>query len=137
MEKDIKVLGILNIVLGSLGAVCGMPILFFLGGPHNAIEAILGHPFPESGAWALDARIGFSMAMLLLLLSVPSIIGGIGLLGFAPGARILTIVVSALQLFIIPFGTALGIYGLSVLCSPKSKSCFISTEKPIYLKFHP
>ena len=111
-----------------------MLILIVVGGPHNAIEAVSGRPFPDSGAWPLDARIGLSIAMLVLLLSVPSIIAGIGLLGFSPGARILTIVVSALHLFNIPFGTALGIYGLWVVCSPKSQTCFISTKNSIYLK---
>jgi hypothetical protein len=137
MEKHIKVLGIVNIVLGSLGAVCGILILIVLGGAHNVIEAISGRPFPDSGAWPLDARIGLSFAMLLLLLSAPSIIAGIGLLLFEPWAKILIIVVSALHLFIIPFGSALGIYGLWVLCSPKSRECFISTKNPIYLKFNP
>jgi hypothetical protein len=137
MEKHIKALGILNIVLGSLGAVCGMLILFVVGGPHNAIEAVSGHPYPDSGAWPLDARIGLSIAMLVLLLSVPSIIGGIGLLGFAPWAKILTIVISAFQLFNVPVGTALGIYGLWVLCSPESQRCFISTKNLICLKFYP
>ena len=138
MKKRIKALGILNIVLGSLGAICGMLIILLLNGPQNVIAAISGHRLSDSGAWPLDMRIVLLMVMLLLLLSIPSIIAGIGLLLFERWAKILIIVVSGLHLFIFPpFGTALGIYGLWILCSPKSKGYFISTKNSIYLKFNP
>jgi hypothetical protein len=128
MEQHIKILGILNIVWGSLGAICGILILIVFGGAYGVIEAVSWHQSEAATALPVIGIIGMSIAILLLLLSAPSIIAGIGLLHFKPWAKILTIVVSALHLFNIPFGTALGIYGLWVLCSPKSQSCFVSAE---------
>jgi hypothetical protein len=61
---------------------------------------------------------------VLLALSLPSLIAGIGLLQFRSWARILTIVLSVLELIHVPFGTALGIYGLWVLLSQGSERLF-------------
>ena len=46
---------------------------------------------------------------------------------FTPWARILTIVLSALNLINIPFGTALGVYGLWVLLNKDTERLFDGT----------
>jgi len=124
MEQHIKVLGILNIVCGSLGALSGIVILIIFGGAFGIVEAVSQHQMEAAMALPFIAIIGGAIAILLLLLSAPAIIAGIGLLQLKPWARIVAIVVSALHIFNVPFGTALGIYGLWVLCSQQSQSCF-------------
>ena len=126
MEQHIKVLGILNIVWGSIGAFTGLVILIIFGGAYGFIGEISFHQSEAAIAWPIIGIIGGLLAVLLLLLSAPAIIAGIGLLRFRSWGKILAIVVSALHLFSIPFGTALGIYGLWVLCSQKSQDCFVS-----------
>jgi hypothetical protein len=59
-----------------------------------------------------------------MLLSLPGLIAGIGLVKFRPWARILGIVISALDLLSVPFGTALGVYGLWVLLSTETEALF-------------
>lgn len=124
MEQHIRVLGILNIVCGSLGALSGIVILVIFGGAYGIVEAVSQNQLEAATALPIIAVIGGAIAILLLLLSAPAIIAGIGLLQLKPWARILTIVVSALHIFNVPFGTALGVYGLWVVCSEKSQSCF-------------
>ena len=68
--------------------------------------------------------IGVGVAVLITVLSLPQIIGGWGLTRFRPWARILMIVVSILNLFHIPIGTALGVYGLWVLFNDDTKRLF-------------
>jgi len=68
--------------------------------------------------------IGGFVLIVLLILSVPGIIAGVGLLSYQPWARILTIVLSILDLISIPFGTALGIYGLWVLFTTEGAQLF-------------
>jgi hypothetical protein len=126
MEQHIKILGILNIVWGSIGAVAGLVILIIAGGAYGFIGEISFHQSEAAVALPIIAIIGGSIAVLLLLLSAPAIIAGIGLLRLRPWGKILAIIVSALHLFSIPFGTALGIYGLWVLCSRESRDCFVS-----------
>jgi len=53
--------------------------------------------------------------LAIVTVSVPSIIAGIGLLRRQSWARVLSIVLSVIHLFNIPFGTALGVYGLRVM----------------------
>ncbi|MBI3696140.1 MAG: hypothetical protein HY238_15045, partial [Acidobacteria bacterium] len=55
---------------------------------------------------------------------LPSLIAGIGLLKLRPWARILTIVLSAIDLIHVPFGTALGLYGLWALLSKEGEQLF-------------
>ena len=58
-----------------------------------------------------------------MLLSLPSIIAGAGLLYYKPWARILTLILCFLLIHI-PFGTALGFYGFWVLLSKETLPLF-------------
>jgi len=64
------------------------------------------------------------------VLSLPGIVTGIGLLRLRPWARILGIVLSALSLLMVPFGSLLGIYGLWVLLSKDTERLFNAQSAP-------
>jgi len=123
MEQHVKILGILHIVFGSLGIMLALGMLVLFGG----IAGLIG-----ATDYSGDARIsvpllggiGAFIFFVLLVLSLPGLIAGIGLLQFRSWARILTIVISVLDLIHVPFGTALGIYGLWVLLSQGSERLF-------------
>jgi len=70
------------------------------------------------------AVIGICVGIFFVVLSLPSIIGGWGLMNFRPWARILVIILSVLHLFNFPFGTALGVYGLWVLLGDPGRLAF-------------
>jgi hypothetical protein len=78
---------------------------------------------PVVGSFAVGA-IGAIIFLAVLVLSLPGLIIGIGLLQFRPWARIGGIVLSALDLFGFPFHTALGIYGLWVLLNRETEQMF-------------
>ena len=61
------------------------------------------------------AFVGFAGAGFLILLSLPGFLAGYGLLNRRRWGRFLGIVVAVIDLFEIPVGTAVGIYGLWVL----------------------
>ena len=128
MEQHIKVLGILNIVFGSLGALGGIVILTIFSGAYGIVRAFTNYQSDAAVALPIIAVVGGAIAILLLILSAPAIIAGIGLLQLRPWSKILGIVVSALHIFNVPFGTALGVYGLWVLCSQKSQNCFVESQ---------
>lgn len=128
MEQHIKILGILNIVFGGVGALGGIVILIVFAGAYGIVGAVSSYQSEAALALPIIGIIGGALAILLLILSAPAIIAGIGLLRFRPWAKILGIVVSALHIFNVPFGTALGIYGLWVLCSQQSQSCFDNNQ---------
>ena len=53
--------------------------------------------------------------MFLLIISAPGIIGGFGILKKYSWARVLVLILGALNLLNIPFGTILGVYTFWVL----------------------
>ncbi len=131
MQKHVQILGILNIIWGSLGLVAALIILMIFGGVMGLIQAA-AHGDPDAYfAIPLVGLIGSVIVVILLIVSAPAVVAGIGLLRLAPWARILTIVVSALHLFNIPFGTALGIYGLWVMLSDETIALFSPSAPPI------
>lgn len=123
MREHVKIVAILNIALGCLGV---LGALFILAAAGTLAGFIAGWVDPADAAAAapIVAAIGIAIAIFLLILSLPSIIGGWGLLRFRPWARILMIVISALDLLHVPIGTAIGVYGLWVLLSEQTQVLF-------------
>ena len=122
METHVKILAILHIVFGALGVLLGLGIFAFFGGIAGLIH--LDRDPDAAVAIPMIGAIGGFVMIVLLVLSIPGIIAGIGLLSYQPWARILTIVLSILDLVSIPFGTALGIYGLWILFTPEGARLF-------------
>lgn len=126
MREHIRILGILNIIMGCLTALGGVLVLLIMGG---VTKIILMQPRYSSGlsdqdaavAAPIIATIGLAIGIFLIALAAPAIIGGLGLLNFRPWSRILMIIVSIFHLIHVPLGTALGVYGLWVLFSDESK----------------
>src|SRR5438128_9502627 len=67
---------------------------------------------------------GAALVSFLLVLSLPGLITGIGLLQRRPWARIAGIVISIIGMMFIPFGTLIGVYGLWVLFSKEDERLF-------------
>lgn len=123
MAQHVKILGILHIVFGALGILAAIAILAIMGGIAGLVGAA-GHDPDSAVAVPILGGIGLVLFCLLLVLSLPGLAAGFGLLNFKPWARILTIVLSALDLFSIPFGTALGVYGFWVLLNRETEQLF-------------
>ena len=114
MASHVRVLAILQIVYSSLGVLLSIVVFMLFGG----IAALVGVSAPLDDsvvAVPVLAVIGGVAASMIMLLSLPRLIAGIGLLQHRNWARILTLVVSAIGLLDFPFGTALGVYGFWVL----------------------
>jgi hypothetical protein len=122
MATHVKVLGIIHIAFGSLGILGALALLMIFGG----IAGIVGASGEEGAHIAVPilGGIGALLFFFLVLVSLPGIVAGIGLLGFRPWARILTIVLSAIHLINVPFGTAVGVYGLWALLNRETEDLF-------------
>lgn len=123
MQSHVKVLGILHIVWGGLSVLGGLVALIVLGGI-GGFATFADHSEDGAVAFPILALIGVGVFLIVLVISLPGLICGFGLLGYHSWARILGIVVSALELLSFPFGTALGIYGLWVLLKPETEVLF-------------
>lgn len=123
MTDHVRILGLLHVVYGMFGILAGIIVMLIFGGLAGLVsmadrsgDALIAVP--------ILGGIGAFVFILLLVLSLPGIVAGFGLLQLQPWARILTIVLSALELMSVPLGTVLGIYGLWVLLSPGGEQLF-------------
>jgi hypothetical protein len=123
MATHVRILGILHIVFGVMGLLFALIVLLIFGGIAGVVGMSDQGPDAQV-AIPILAAIGTFVFFVLLILSLPGIIAGIGLLQFRPWARMLTIILSVLELMSVPFGTAIGIYGLWVLLSKEGEELF-------------
>ena len=104
-----RVLGVSFMAVGVVHAFLSLFIVFVYGAKSTIT--------PETAREFLPI-LGFLGQFAFLLVFVTSLLGivaGFGLLLLKPWARAIAIVVSTIQLFVIPFGTALGILALCFL----------------------
>jgi len=131
METHLKIIAILHIILGGMAIFAAITLMLFMG----VAAGILGasNPSGDVGGWAIPifGGIGGLIFLALILLWLPGLIGGIGLLRLAPWSRVFMIVISALDLLGVPFGTALGIYGIWALTRPESEA-LLSRQRAAY-----
>jgi hypothetical protein len=118
MSSHLDVLGILYIVLGILGVAAGIFLFVVIFGA----GAISG----ERDAALITGAVGTFVAGIVVVLSAPSIIVGIGLRRRREWARIFAIILAALHLLSFPLGTAVAIYAFWVLLNPQTTQLFAS-----------
>ena len=109
MDAQVKNLGILFILAGGVGGLAAFFYFGFFAGP--AATAAYG-PAIE--------YIASGWILLSLILMIPCVVLGIGLLKLRPWTRSLGTIVAILELLNFPLGTALGVYALWVLLSPET-----------------
>ncbi|MGA3042589.1 MAG: hypothetical protein ABSF54_17575, partial [Bryobacteraceae bacterium] len=93
MEQHVKILGVLHIVFGSVGILIALGMLLLFGGIAGIIGAT-DHSNELNISIPLLGSVGALIFFVLLAISLPGLIAGIGLLQFRSWARILTIVIS-------------------------------------------
>ncbi len=124
METHVRVLGILHIVFGLMGIVGAIVVMLVFGGA----AGIVGASGEEGARVAVPilGALGGVIGCIVLVVSLPGTIAGIGVLQYREWARILMIVVSVLDLLNVPLGTALGVYGLWTLLHQQTIALFKS-----------
>jgi hypothetical protein len=122
MISHVKILGWIHVIFGALGLVAALVVFSVFGG----LAGFVGMTGDSEGRVAAPilVLIGGVVLMIIVVLSIPGLIGGIGLLNFKPWARIFMIILSALHILNIPIGTMLGIYGLWTLLNPETEALF-------------
>ncbi|HZT77249.1 MAG TPA: hypothetical protein VFA27_11365 [Vicinamibacterales bacterium] len=122
MDAHVKVLAVLEIAMSACGLFGAFVLMLIFGGAIG----VLGARGDADAAFAMPiiGLTGMALVGFLVLLSVPGLVIGIGLLKRRPWARVAGIVICILGMMAIPFGTALGIYGLWVLFSKETEQLF-------------
>lgn len=116
MATHIKVLAWIQIALSAL--MLALALLVFFG-------IAVGGLF--SGSLRMFALLSFAggvAGFALLLLALPGLVAGWGLLQRRPWARVLTIILAVLHILNFPFGTLFAAYALWVLLSRDGAAAF-------------
>jgi hypothetical protein len=120
MKKHVTAVGAIHIGFGILGLIAAFTVLVVLIGSGLLVLSIEGDELPLT----ILASVAVFVTIFLAILSVPELIGGLGILNYKNWARYLVIVVSVLNLFNIPVGTAVGIYSIWVLMQDETETLF-------------
>ncbi|HET6566939.1 MAG TPA: hypothetical protein VFG50_03175 [Rhodothermales bacterium] len=116
MTKQIDIIAWLHIAYGVLILL----LAFVVTGAVIGGGLISG----EREAIAVTTTVGIVLGIVFVVLALPSLIGGWGLLNRRSWARTLIIVLSVIDLFSFPIGTAIGGYSLWVLFQDEARAEF-------------
>jgi len=119
MEKHINVVAALQIGLSIFNLIIAFLIFTVL--------KLVGGFVEEPNAESILSIIADILAIVFIVLSVPGILAGMGLYRRKEWARILTLILSVIEVFSFPFGTAIGIYSIWALIQPETVSAFGDT----------
>ena len=116
MKTHVTIIGILFIALGVLALLVGcLALTGLIGG---------GLISGEQEAIIATSGVAIFVVCILALFSLPSIIGGIGLLKYHSWARILVLIMAVLNILNFPIGTVIGGYALWVLLNENTIKLF-------------
>lgn len=125
MATHVKVLASFFVVI----AVLLLLGAFFLPLIMGFVGTVVGTS-DEPDAQTVGAFLGLTGAILsavLFFLALPFVICAYGLFKLRSWARIMAIILSAMCLTQIPFGTLVGIYGLIVLFQKQTEQLFVAS----------
>ena len=122
MKQHVSFVGALHIGFGLLGLAAALAIFF---GFQFLFELVEHEPIAQK----VLSYVGNSLALIILFFSVLGVIGGLGLFSYRSWARILVMIVSALNCLNVPIGTAKGIYSLWVLMQPETIELFENSNQ--------
>jgi hypothetical protein len=123
MATHVKVLGVLYIALSAIGIVCALFLMLAVG-TASSIVGLNADANDAAVALPIIGIAGTALVAFLLVVSLPGLIVGIGLVKLKPWARIAAMVLAIIHLINIPIGTALGIYALWVLFNKDTERLF-------------
>jgi len=114
VARHAHLLGILWIAYSAMSLIGGVILMIV----SHTIFGPLGLPSMPGGPPMFIRPLLSAIAVVLLVKAAAGLAAGLGLLQRQDWGRILAIVLGAVSLINIPFGTAIGIYTLWVLVSP-------------------
>jgi hypothetical protein len=116
MQQHVTILGWLYVIGHAMFLAIGAFVFILLTG--------IGLAVSDSEARLVLPIVGTAVGSLLILLSLPGLIAGYGLLTAKPWARVLALVIGILNLVNVPIGTIIGAYACWVLLQQPTREYF-------------
>ncbi|WP_163326194.1 hypothetical protein [Draconibacterium mangrovi] len=116
MEKHINVVATLQIGYSIFGLIIATTIFILFH--------LIGDFADDHEAEFVLSIIANVIMIIAFIVSLPGILAGIGLFKRKEWARILTLIISVLNLFSFPIGTGIGVYSIWALVQPENVEAF-------------
>lgn len=127
MRKHVELVGVLYFVWGSVAILAGLALLSLAFGTASIVTAPGGD----------GLAVGFAAAMFAALAAISLTWGAIHMWDAVAirrhrhSGRAVAMVLAVLNLFLLPFGTALGVYTLWVLTQEEARPLFDAAVKQV------
>ena len=123
MDAHVAFVGVLFIVWGLLTALVGVSTLM-LGIGAVALLSTAAHGGSQVAA-GVTAVAFTTLGIIAIVWGVAHVLVGIPLRQRKSWARVVALLLGSVDLLLLPYGTALGLYTLWVLLNEKSKALFV------------
>jgi hypothetical protein len=123
VSSHVDFVGVLFIVWGLLTTMVGVATLALAVGA-VALIAAAGRGGAEQVAAGLTAAAFTAVALIAILWGSAHVIVGVPLRRRRPWSRLVALMLGSVDLLLLPYGTALGVYALYVLLNEKGKGLF-------------
>ena len=121
MKQHVSFVGALHLGFGIIGLLGALAIYLTF---HFVFDFVEQEPVAQK----ILSFVGSTLSLIILFFSSLGIVGGAGLFSYKPWARILVMIVSALNCLNVPIGTAKGVYSIWVLMQPETIELFEPTQ---------
>ena len=123
MQKNINIVAALQIGL----SIFNLLIAFLI----FTVLKVVGGFVDDSNGSTILSLVADILAIVFIVISLPGIFAGMGLYKRREWARVLTIILSVIELFSFPFGTAIGIFSIWALIQPEAIAEFNELDNSI------
>ena len=123
MKSHVDFVGALFIVWGLLTVVIGVSTLA-LGVGAVALITSASHGGGQVAA-GITAAAFTALALIAILWGAVHVVVGVALRRCTPWSRLIALMLGSVDLLLLPYGTALGVYALYVLLNEKGKALFV------------
>jgi hypothetical protein len=127
MTSHVDFVGVLFIVWGLLTTVVGVSTLA-LGVGAVALIASAGRGGGSGFAAGVLAAVFTTLAVIAIVWGSAHVVVGLPLRRHRPWARMVALMLGSVDLLLLPYGTALGVYTLYVLLHEKGKALFVIAD---------
>jgi hypothetical protein len=129
LNKHVDFLGTLFVVWGLLTVVVGVSTLA-LGVGAAALMTSAGRGGGGQVAAGITAAAFTALAFLAMVWGAAHVIVGVPIRRCAPWSRLVALMLGSVDLLLLPYGTALGVYALWVLLAEDGKRLFTAVADP-------
>ena len=125
MKSHVDFLGLLFIVWGLLTVVIGLSTLA-LGVGAVALITSANRTGGGEMAAGITAAAFTTLALIAMAWGAAHVIVGLPLRRYTPWSRLIALMLGSVDLLLLPYGTALGVYALWALLTEDGKKLFLS-----------